>query len=157
MCWNSWGCKESDTTKQLNWTEVQIASELSIRGSYPVHNFSCFTACKLSQPEVLETSPGLRLYSEVLETVRWGGLQMPAMSKLLLSGLKKRLQCNLTTVKCEKYFLIWSYKSQLWKLMEVHAHIKQLWWSQGPNNNGLAVLVKFFMHSKNHHVKHTKT
>ena len=22
-CWNSWGCKESDTTEQLNWTELR--------------------------------------------------------------------------------------------------------------------------------------
>ena len=22
-CWNSWGCKESDTTERLNWTELK--------------------------------------------------------------------------------------------------------------------------------------
>ena len=27
VCCNSWGCKESDTTKQLNWTELRCCAQ----------------------------------------------------------------------------------------------------------------------------------
>ena len=26
-CWDSWGCKESDTTERLNWTELKICQD----------------------------------------------------------------------------------------------------------------------------------
>ena len=26
VCWDSWGCKESDTTEQLNWTDDVIST-----------------------------------------------------------------------------------------------------------------------------------
>ena len=29
-CCNSWGCKESDTTERLNWTELKISSVISV-------------------------------------------------------------------------------------------------------------------------------
>ena len=25
VCWDSWGCKESDTSEQLNWTDIKIS------------------------------------------------------------------------------------------------------------------------------------
>ena len=31
VCCNSWGCKESDMTKQMNWTELNLYAEYIMR------------------------------------------------------------------------------------------------------------------------------
>ena len=32
MCSDSWGCKESDTTERLNWTELNYNNVLLVEG-----------------------------------------------------------------------------------------------------------------------------
>ena len=41
-CWDSWGCKESDTTERLNWTELNWTEQEKVNTSLKGHNASSY-------------------------------------------------------------------------------------------------------------------
>ena len=45
-CWDSWGCKESDTTEQLNWTELNGCRFLDVIQNHEVLLFQNFLDSK---------------------------------------------------------------------------------------------------------------
>ena len=38
-CCSSWGCRESDMTERLNWTELNMAQPIKTRTSFPLSQF----------------------------------------------------------------------------------------------------------------------
>ena len=61
VCCDSWGCKESDTTEQLNWTELNWTLSLAITLTHPP-TFSANVICFIKPLLILPGNPECSLY-----------------------------------------------------------------------------------------------
>ena len=92
--YNPWGCKESDTTERLNWTEVNWSSYSLITNYHNqwLHYVLCFVAqlCLTLCDPMDYSLPGFSVHGEFSRQESSSGLPCPPPGDLTNPGIKPR-------------------------------------------------------------------
>ena len=88
-CCNSWGCKESDTTERLNWTELNWLKSWSLS---PLSNFRTFSSLQEVPYPLVISLDSFYLYP--LEPIH------PISYKFVYSGLSNKWNHILCITVC---------------------------------------------------------
>ena len=94
VCCDSWGCKESDTTEWLNWTDVNWSSYSLIANYHNqwLHYVLCFVAqlCLTLCDPMDYSLPGFSVHGEFSRQESSSGLPCPPPGDLTNPGIKPR-------------------------------------------------------------------
>ena len=82
VCWDSWGCKESDTTEWLNWTELNLTHSLRTGFSNTLCCLQIEISTKWSIPIIFKWGLLCLLCQIFLRLCRWKSHQQQRFPKL---------------------------------------------------------------------------